>query len=337
MTTPTRTLGEAERAVNELAGRIRRHWSTTKDRRVQAACSAVELVYHFVERCLRKEEVAEPISTAVRADEAFAGRFAAIHATVKDFGACLMAIDRAGASPSRDKLVDDLTALSIRLRQQLSDAVDAFVAVVDAVRADPADQANAQRVATDLRQQLKTRELLQEAEDARDELRKVTGDVGAGELGTHYAGYADVEAKRADQLRWGVAGLLGLVAAGAVALSLWHPELSYSTALVRLSATVPIGVLAAYLARESGKHRQNAKNARDLAIAMHTLPSYVEPLPENGAELRMALGKRVFGPSADQAGPEPPQDDGLVNDLPRALDALEEVLHRIKQAVERRP
>ena len=88
----TRTLREAEDEVARLDRRIRQHWRGAKDKRVQDACADVELIADFVARCLLKEEVAELISTAVRKDETFVGRFAEIHSTVKDFSACLMAI-----------------------------------------------------------------------------------------------------------------------------------------------------------------------------------------------------------------------------------------------------
>lgn len=327
---PTRTLEAAERAIDELEGRISRHWTTFKDKRVQTACADVDLVYDFVKRCLRKAEVAEPISTAVRADESYAARFADIHATVKDFGACLIAIDGAGATAFREKLVADLTALSIRLRGELSAAVDAFVAVAELVEADAEERTNARRVANEIRQQLKARQLLQEAADAREELQKVTGDVSAGELGTHYADHATKEAQAADWLRYAVIVLLGGVTVYAVWASVLHPEVSYNAVLLRLSVTIPVAVLAAYLARESGKHRRSAQNARELAMAMHTLPAYVAELAEKGTELRMVLGQRVFGPAAQQI--EPQAED----DLPQALDTLQDVLRRVRELTERR-
>jgi hypothetical protein len=340
----TRTLGEAEDAVVGLRRTIRWHWRTEKDKRIQIACADAVLVADFVDRCVSKEDVAELISTAVRENETYVGRFAEIHATVKDFSACLMAIDKAGVggkdqTAPREKLVGDLTALADRLRQELAEAVDAFVAVVDSVTADDRryakERANAHRVANETLQQLKTRQLLQDAEDAREKLQEVTGAVSVGNLGAHYADYAGQETKSADRLRVGVAGLLAAITVYAFVFNTWFAEVStYTTVLARLSATIPFAVLAAYLARESSKHRLHAKNARDLAMAMHTLPYYVQPLGADGVELRKALGMRVFGPTAAET--EPQSEDGLFDDLPKALDTLEEVLRRIRETMERR-
>ena len=331
---PSPSLGEALKAIKDLTTRIRRHWNTDKDQRIQAVCADVELVYHFVERGLSEKEVGKPISDAVSEDETFVRRLGDIHFTIRDLGARLLAVDNASDTNSKQRLVGDLAELTVRLRQQLSAEVDAFVAVIDSVRVDGEGRANAHRVATEVRQQLKARDLLHEAEEVREEIRKAAGDVGASGLGGHYAQYAEQEAEKADWLRWVVIALLIGVACFAFVISGRYSEASYGTVLVRLSASVPIVLLAGYLAKESGKHRQSAKNARDLAVAMHTLPTFEEPLLERGAELRMALGMRVFGPAAEPAdSDDPPQEDGL----PQALEALEEVLHRIKQAVERRP
>jgi hypothetical protein len=124
--------------------------------------------------------------------------------------------------------------------------------------------------------------------------------------------------------------LLIVITLGAMGFTIWFADLPI---IARLSGTLPLAVPAAHLARESSQHRSQASNARDLAMAMHTLPHYVKPLGADGAELRKVLGMRVFGSAAEQ----PEQgENGLFDDLPKALDALEEALRRIRDTMERR-
>ncbi|HEX6343565.1 hypothetical protein [Umezawaea sp.] len=328
-----RTLGEAAEAVDRLDARIRDDWNAVPDRRVQMACGDVGLVAEFVYRSLAGPEVDETIRDAVLGDRTYVEAVAGIHSTIDDFGACMVAIDggalpEEGTSGPGGHLVDRLTGLAAGLRQDLEKAVDAFVSVVERTTDDPDARAGALLVAKDASRQLKARRLVQQTERALAKRlradRKALGDTKIKELGEYYAEHAEKESKRADLLRNVVALLLVLIACGAVLINVGMEPASLTAELLRLSATVPIALLAGYLTKESSKHRQSAKWARELAIEMRSLPDYADSLGETGADLRRAFGMRVFGAGAER--PEQSTEDGLFHEVGESVRRLLELI-----------
>lgn len=345
MTTDTawdQILEDAEHNVADLEDRI--HDRRSENRRVQIACDDAELVVRFVARSLQTDDLAAEIIAAIRQDKAYVEAVDIIGSTVSDFCSCLDAIDDVGPE---DGLVEKLAGLASDLRQGLDEATKVFTAAVKArTTHDPdlsEERRSALRVASEIRIQLGARRFVHEAEQAkrqdqqawenerrtRDETKKV-----AGKLGDFYETYADGEARSANMLRWIVAGLLATVAGSAFGLNAWLGSAALGTELVRLSSTIPVAVLAGYFARESSKHRASAKWARQLAIAMRTLPDYTEPLDDLGLELRRALGMRVFGSAADPSAAH--GEDGLHDGFVKAVDQLKELVHRALETFERR-
>lgn len=340
------TLRETEDAVANLDDRIRRDWSAERNKSVKRACADARLVAEFVARYLDRREVTDPIRAEIRQDKDFVDAFEMIQLTVNEFGSCLVAIDDAETDGKRDKLIVKLASLADDLRQALEEAVNAFVSVVNGPalrdRHSAGSRSRAVGLANEIQSHLQARRLIHDAEQAldttlrvQDETNKVFGDVGPGRFATHYASHAESETRIADRLRWTVAGLLAVIAGGAVTLNVLLPDVSIGTELIRLSATIPVAVLAGYFARESSKHRESARWASELAIAMQTLPSYTEPLDASGIELRRALGMRVFGSGANQ--PTTLAESGLYDDLAKILDKLEDFLRRTRETVDGRP
>jgi hypothetical protein len=333
---------EAEQAVHDLDRRIRLGWNATKDKRVQNACEDVKLVAEFVARYLNLEDTRDVINAVLRQDKDFVEAFEVIHGTAEKFDGCLRAIDLPGP---KDQLVDTLSGLADELRQWLGEAVDVFVIVVKERTAQDeglaGERSRALRVAGEMRSQLRARELIREAENAlgetlraRDETKKVAGDAGASKFALDYDSYAKSEFDTANRLRWAVVALLLATALGVVGLNVWLEELSLGAELLRLSVTIPIAVLAGYLVRESSKHRATAIWARELAIAMRTITTYIEPLDAAGIELRRVLGLRAFGAGADRSAPS--GEAGLYDDLAQAVTKAEGILHRVLETLERR-
>ncbi|MEU4245878.1 hypothetical protein AB0F15_00535 [Amycolatopsis sp. NPDC026612] len=325
-----------------LGERIRRDWNAPKNERVQSACGDAKLVVEFVARYFHSAEVSAVMRTALRQDNDFVEAFEMIHGTVDEFGGCLAAIGQAGHETN---LVETLEKLADDLRQWLEEAVSAFVAVVDSRAVGQqrlaTDRSNALRVATDVRSELSARRFVHQAERAlgetrrvRDQTMELAGEFSAGKSSLHYDSYARSEFKTANRLRSAVVALLLGTALAVVALNIWLEELSLGAELLRLSVTIPIAVLAGYLVRESSKHRATAIWARELAIAMHTITTYIQPLDEAGVELRRVLGLRAFGSGADRVAAS--GDLGLYDDLADAVSKAEGILHRVNELLERR-
>ncbi|MBP2324811.1 Ni/Co efflux regulator RcnB [Kibdelosporangium banguiense] len=336
----TQTLREAMNAVRKLNRQIGRHWRESTDKQIQSACDDVELTADFIDRCFRTNEVPSSITDVVRKNDDFVAAFAKIRSTADDFAATLFAIDKADSrdrnpSGSYCTLVELLSGLADSLRSQLHEAIEAFIQVVNQQTTNNHNHVDARTkalsVADDIRSRLKARQLIHEAERARIARQKADSDRGTRELAEYYLTHAAQEGRRADWLRTGAAILLVAITGGAVCLNFLFDAVSVGAELVRLSATVPIAVLAGYLAKESSNHRRSATWANHLAIAMQTLPDYVQPLGDDGVELRRLLGQRVFGAAMDQT--TPPGDDGLFDELPRKVA---DALNQLRDTIERR-
>ena len=323
------SLVDAEEAVNKLDRRIRENWNTTRNKRVRRACEDANLVAEFVAGYLAVEEENDFVGVELRHKDYFVEVFEVIHETVGKFDGCLSAIEQA-APEHEQELLETLAELATTLRQWLGEAVDAFVAVIKDLTAQgrvfPRDRAEALRLAGEIRGKLETRQLIHEASRAlnetlrvRDEVQVAAGAVGAGHAGAFYEEHAKREYRTANQLRAAVACLLTAMTVGVLVFVSRLEPLTLGSELVRLSATIPIALLAGYLGREASGHRASANWAKELAIALRTLPAYSEPLGSDGTELRRALGIRVL---AAESGRSRPDGSGLYDDFAHAVTAL---------------
>ncbi len=313
-------LAEAQKEVSTLNELILRDWRAPADKRIRLACVDARLVAEFVGEYLQPDMAA--IHADLRQDKDFVEAFEIIHHTVVEFRGCLIAIGQTGSSPA---LVTKLTQLAAELRQWFEEAVRAFVAVVNEQSAKDQRPAvtRAKTLASDLTSQLRATQLIHmadqtlgEAKHAFDETlraqdlakKEAAADAATSHLGSDYETYADHETRIADKLRWAVAGLITTISGCAVSFLIWAGDVTLENELVRLSVTIPLAVLAGYLAKESAKHRVAARRARDLAIAMRTVRGYAEPLDDIGRELQRALGLRAFGAGTEQPS-EPEKTD----------------------------
>jgi hypothetical protein len=286
-------LADAENEISRLNDLILRDWRAPADKRVRLACEVVRLVAGFVGEYLDSDLAA--IYAELRRDKDFVEAFGKIHHGVVEFRGYLVAIGQTGSNAA---LVAELTQLAAELRQRLEEAVRVFVAVVNEQSAQDqrAAVARAKALASEVMSQLRASQHIHMA----DQTLGAAADAATQHLGSDYETYADRETRVADKLRWAVAGLIAAVSGCAVSFLIWAGDVTLQNELVRLSVTIPLAVLAGYLAKESAKHRAAARKARDLAIAMRTVRGYAEPLDDIGRELQRALGLRAFGAGAEQ-------------------------------------
>jgi hypothetical protein len=155
--------------------------------------------------------------------------------------------------------------------------------------------------------------------------QQATADVGAESVGEHYDKYAAREARIADLLRLLVGCIVVVIVLQAVFFNRTVTEATLAVELVRLSSAVPLAGLAAYLARESTKHRDAARWGRERAIALHTMPAYTAELDQDDRRvLWQLLGNRVFGLTADQVvdGSAPSLLDELLGTVQKVTEGL---------------
>lgn len=132
--------------------------------------------------------------------------------------------------------------------------------------------------------------------EARDAAQQAAGRTGDVALGAHFGQLASRETRTANVLRLCAIGiLLALVAAATIIISR-NPSIgSVSEEILRVSVSLPLAVLAAYLGRESSRHRSAADWARQLEVQLETLDAFIAPLAEERRQyLREEFGKLVF-------------------------------------------
>jgi hypothetical protein len=325
-------VSRAMTTIRDLANNIDENWRSTQSEFVRGACDDAEMAAEFVNRM--------PVSNAAFTlalweNDAYVRSFEKMRLAVRSISGCLLDIDRSNGKP-RPRSVRTLTEDAAKLRRGLYDAI---IAVRNVVRQSEAtvplrDREMALQLADKIEDQIVARGLggvdVAENEAKRvltriwgvyAEARRAAGDIGAKSLGHEYAKYAAREARVANILRWIVGGLTLVVVAGAVWFNYRVTEATVVLELARLSATIPLGLLAVYLAKESTKHRDAARWSRELAIALHTVDVYAEGSPApDGQALRQALGMRVYGATPDRTTSAP--DPVLIKD---ALDLLKKV------------
>ncbi|MFD4673728.1 hypothetical protein ACFWNN_28685 [Lentzea sp. NPDC058450] len=146
--------------------------------------------------------------------------------------------------------------------------------------------------------------IVSDAKKARDEVvsvledaRQAAGEAADAVLSVHFSKFAAGEQRRAEWLRGGAIGcLMVLVLAAAIILpQAVKSDSTVASVLARLTFSIPLAVLAAYLGKESSKHRELARWARQLEVRLLTFDAFVAPLSEDQRrEQRVAFGDQIF-------------------------------------------
>lgn len=141
--------------------------------------------------------------------------------------------------------------------------------------------------------------------DAQADIKQKVGDIdilsghaAAGVLAGGYDASAAEEKAMANYLRQGallcmllIVGLLGWAALGTVA-----PTFDWERFLSKISLVFLLGVPAAYLARESAKHREQQYHHQQTALDMKAISPFLGSLPaEEQHKLKAAIASRIFG------------------------------------------
>jgi hypothetical protein len=341
MTTDDQAFHDLRAAVEQLEASVNKNWRAPANKTVQVAIDDAMMIAKFVADCVLNDGFGYRIEELTRSSPGFVDSIRMIQRSFEEFGSCLIAVGKAG-SKRESVLLVRLVEQARKLRVEAGSTVDLLAAVLDdsvvVANEKTANLPGAKEAVAEIRRQLQARSLLDEAAHAldqtihaRDAARQAAGAAGAAGVGGHYRDHAGKEARKADRLRVAVVALLVTVAVGFIVLNFVASEFTLASELLRLSATIPLAALAAYLMRESSKHRVSAQWAGELAIAMRSLEAYTQPLDAvERLELHRALGLRAFAATSNRAAGA---DAGLYDDLMTAVDALakvEQLLQRVR-------
>lgn len=137
-------------------------------------------------------------------------------------------------------------------------------------------------------------ELLAKQKEINDLVGLLAGETISGS----YAKSASVEKKSADVMRNSSVALM-LTIVLIIGYSLFEtakPHFEWETALARLLFSLTLSIPAAYLARESSKHRTQQYTYLRVSLDLQAMPPYLAPLPsEEQNRLRGGFADRIFG------------------------------------------
>ncbi len=146
------------------------------------------------------------------------------------------------------------------------------------------------------------------------ESASLVGAIGLAGTAERYGEEVKEQRQAADFWRWCTVGLVGLAVAaiGVIVFTLGNDP-RWEEIAGKLSASLLVGGIATYAARQSARHRHREEQARTLQLELTAFGPFIEPLtPEQQKEERMVMARKIFGkasaasPTAgEELGPSP--------------------------------
>lgn len=146
-------------------------------------------------------------------------------------------------------------------------------------------------------------------ESSKSEINDILGHVSGRAIAGDYEKSAADEKVMADWLRYGALAcmaLIVLVLGSAVAATITS-EFEWPRFLSRVSLVFLLSIPAAYLARESAKHREQQYQHQQTSLDMKAVSPFLASLPEDERhKIKAAIASRIFsGKDFSKAGSDP--------------------------------
>lgn len=163
--------------------------------------------------------------------------------------------------------------------------------------------------------------ITEELRQKQSEVNDLVGLVSGSTMASSFAKSAEDERRLANSMRNGSVMLM-LIIVGIVGLSFFettHPRFDWQTGAFRMLFSVALSVPAAYLARESSKHRVQQNSHLRIALDLQAITPYLASLPtEEQHKLKVEVANKIFG--ANDATVTHPESYPInVNDLLKIL------------------
>lgn len=215
---------------------------------------------------------------------------------------------------------DRMGALATRLQTDFLAAQEARQKAAQDAAAEVEAAAEVQRADLDA----KAAEALEALVRHRDEAARLVNAVGQNAFAGGFGEYANGEGRAANFWRWVTVGsLLAIAAVGVWYLySVGQTEFSLQAFWIRAVILLPVAFVAAYAARQSGRHRRNEVRSRSVALELLALDPYLELLPDELRQpVKVKMADRFFGNS--------PAD--LTEDSVGITEALETIAKHLRR------
>ncbi len=153
--------------------------------------------------------------------------------------------------------------------------------------------------------QLSIKESLDAAEEIISKLRKkedevniISGIVSGASIGGKYEYSAQIERRAANWARLASLTLMGIIAIiiGNSLLKIGDANFKWESAILRLIFSAALSIPAAYLSRESTRHRNKQYEFQQMSLELQAITPYIASLPqEEQHKLKAEMANRFFG------------------------------------------
>ncbi|MDD1139455.1 hypothetical protein M5G22_18005 [Pseudomonas sp. TNT2022 ID233] len=169
-------------------------------------------------------------------------------------------------------------------------------------------------------------EALSEIESKKTEIDNILGHVSGRAVAGDYEKSATEEKNKADWLRIGSLTCMALIAFS-LGYSFWETigtEFDWQKSLFRITLTFLLSVPAAYLARESAKHREQQYQHLQTSLDLKAISPFLASLPEEEQhKIKIAIASKLFAGrdfSKTSADPFPLNTQEIIMELLKRLD-----------------
>jgi hypothetical protein len=169
-------------------------------------------------------------------------------------------------------------------------------------------------------------EALKETELKKTEIDSILGHVSGRAVAGDYEKSATEEKNKADWLRIGSLTCMALIAFS-LGYSFWETigtEFNWQKSLFRITLTFLLSVPAAYLARESAKHREQQYQHLQTSLDLKAISPFLASLPEEEQhKIKIAIASKLFAGrdfSKTSADPFPLNTQEIIMELLKRLD-----------------
>lgn len=142
------------------------------------------------------------------------------------------------------------------------------------------------------------------AKEAQTNIDKLLETTSSKVLLLEYSTTADEEETSANNMRWLSLTCMALTAA-ILLFTLYdtlNSELDWKQSIFRMFIAIALSVPAAYLARESAKHRSQQHTSRRIALDLKAVTPYISSLPDvDQIKIKSEVASRIFGMHNNEA------------------------------------
>ncbi|OCW24990.1 hypothetical protein [Pseudomonas sp. S3E12] len=146
-------------------------------------------------------------------------------------------------------------------------------------------------------------------ESSKSEINDILGHVSGRAIAGDYEKSAADEKVMADWLRYGALACMALIVVvlGSAVAATISSEFEWPRFLSRVSLVFLLSIPAAYLARESAKHREQQYQHQQTSLDMKAVSPFLASLPEDERhKIKAAIASRIFsGKDFSKAGGDP--------------------------------